>query len=761
MVTVRSLVSRVSCSAAAPILAAAITFTGGCGQETDDLRAFASEASAALRSAPGDVAACRHWAICEPANPCHVGQVTGCRANVPICTDIGAWRPNGTSCGTDMVCRRGECMPCDAGASCTPLDPYGQPAACSVGSIACNTGAPVCKYVGPAPDGTQCGGDPSWVCKAEACTWCLDGSYCQPADLCHQGVVESCSTGGTCTDYGQPQPNGTWCGDGMVCGAGTCGACAWWSTCDTGIPCVGGYTDCSSGAPVCLPYYSLPDGTPCPGGVCQWGSCVAACTPGESCTPLGNPCATGQRVCDYGGGFCQETGIAPDGTPCGDQLVCSAGSCAPCGPLSTCTAASACQSGGTVSCATGQCEPSGPTPPDGTICGPANETCSGGFCRGAVGNPLLIRTATGPAMNVAGTAWTACYWDEPLPGMSRRAVDGFGESSFFHGDLVFPFSLDCTGPTAQSLGMLATGSAMTEGDRYVGWFGTPPPGLPSLVTATATYVSVTDGAGNVFSLKNLFFVNDLASPAVLLNGEGKNGPLAADGYPSVLSGGEGRAQLPACTAGAACQGMGGPCRTWSIGCDYSAAACLETGLAADGTSCGLAGETCVAGDCVGADGVALVVRTASGGSLDLTGTLWATCRPGEPEPWMSRRKTNAFLAGGATVGEEIFASSTDCSGTPDPILSWQTFIAMVPSGDRFAGWRGPIPAGLPATLLTTGIQLSGQIPGAPGPFTAKDLVLVDTAPSPWRLYTGEDDNPTLLDAEGYPAYMLGGAFLQQ
>lgn len=742
-------------------LAVALAATGGCGQVTGDESAFTSAAPSALRGAPAGRALCRHWAPCQPENPCHVGRVTGCRANVPICTDLGGSLPDGSSCGTDQACREGECVACAQGAPCTPLDTFGWPAACSAGVTSCATGVPVCEYAGPAPDGTQCP-DPAQVCKAGACTWCVDGGNCILPDRssCRQGVLQDCAHGGTCVDSGQPTWNGADCGDGLICHDGSCvGACTWQRPCDVGIPCMGGYTDCSSGETVCVPSTSLPDGTPCPGGVCRSGSCSAAtCTPGEPCSPGGNPCATGRRVCDPQGGFCEQTALAPDGTSCGDGLVCTHGACSSC-QVSWCPYQIPCQNLTALSCLTGKCE-SGGVSADGAWCGEAGETCVAGACRGAPGNPLLIRWS-GSDRDVAGTAWSACHLDEPLEGMSRRAVDSFGASSLSHADVVFPFSLDCTGPTAPSLGGSSTESAYTEGVREVGWAGGLPAGtVRSIVKATATYLWADDGAGNVRSRKTVFYVDgSSADPAALYAGD-EDGPLEVDGYPTLLSSIP-RRLLPACAPGGSCQGMGGRCRTWSLGCDYSALACLEAGFAAEGTPCGVAGESCVGGDCVGTGAAALVVRTTSGGSTDLTGTSWATCKADEPALGMSRRKTNVFFAGGATIGEEIYASSTDCSGTPDPARSWQADVTMVPAGDRFVGWRGRVPAGRPATLWGTGLVVSGELPGGGGPFVAKELVVVDASSIPWRLYGGDGEPPTLLDAEGFPAHLLDGASTRQ
>lgn len=752
----------------------ALGSTLGCGGAEDEaLDPALGGVSAAIR---GGVAPCQRRALCVPENPCHLGQVTGCRANVPICSDTGAWLPNGTSCGEDCVCLRGEPNFCDAGAACYPPDPWGQPDRCQLGTTVCTTGRPVCVSQGTAPDGTSCADGP-YVCRGGVCGWCQDGDYCDlgpgTGQECVQGVVQSCSTGGTCVAGGL-KPNGTWCNGELGVGAcldGACNACQWGASCDAGNECVVGYTDCSSGNAACQPWYYQPDGTPCGGdGMCWSGLCGAACTGGEYCKPTESPCWWGYTQCSASGASCPAWYLEPDGTPCpggscqwgscvatcsaspngtpcGVDQFCSGGTCTQCG--TPCPTGDLCATPAALSCTTGLCEPTGSPPGDGASCGPAGETCAGGFCKGAAGSPLIVRTVTG-TMNVADTAWSACYWDEPYAGMSRRAVDGFGATTFSHADIVFPFSTECMGPTAQSLGLLATGSAYTEGDRLVGWTPGAPSGLPPTVTTTATYLYGFTELGDITSMKALFFIDDRTPPFALYTGESKNTPTAPDGYPTVLSA-QARTQLPACTAGGACQGMGGTCRTWSLECDYLAAACLETGTAPDGTSCGNAGELCVGGVCTGPAASAWIVRDSSGGYTDITGMTFSSCANGEPEPWMSRRKTSVMYAGGVTAIEDVYPS-IDCLGDPDPLQHWQADFAMVIGGDRYSGWSGPYPYWLPPTFWATGIELSGT--GPDGPFVAKDTVLLDLSTTPWRLYTGWDDNPILLDAEGYPAYLL-------
>ncbi len=259
------------------------------GHSGDGVEQAAPEAAGdvgSLASKPADPpgGSCRRFTTCQPENPCHTGWVTGCRKNLPICTDIGGWLANGTTCGAGAVCSMGECVPCDAGAICE----LGDPAACQAGTINCRSGQPVCENPGPARDGTSCSGD-DFVCKGGSCLWCVDGvTTCAPAEApCHQGIMTACAeTGGTCADTGVMQPDGSWCGPDAVCHDGECAACTWWAACvPDGQSCQAGYTTCDSGAPVCNPSGWLPDGTPCEGGgTCQAGLCGTS-VPGPAEAP--------------------------------------------------------------------------------------------------------------------------------------------------------------------------------------------------------------------------------------------------------------------------------------------------------------------------------------------------------------------------------------------------------------------------------------------------------------------------------------------
>ncbi len=85
----------------------------------------------------------------------------------------------------------------------------------------CSTGTSVCANGAALADGTSCGTDQ--VCSGGACVACTAGLPCsgQPDPLCHAGVTD-CSTGTSVCANGPALANGTGCGTGQTCNAGTC-----------------------------------------------------------------------------------------------------------------------------------------------------------------------------------------------------------------------------------------------------------------------------------------------------------------------------------------------------------------------------------------------------------------------------------------------------------------------------------------------------------------------------------------------------------
>ena len=122
---------------------------------------------------------------------------------------------NGTACGSGMVCENGSCVACTSGTSCVPTN------ACHTGTESCSGGVSTCTDTGTnVANGTACGTNE--VCASGSCVACTVGASCMPTNPCHVGV-ESCSSGPSCTDTGNSEPNGTSCGSGgAACASGTC-----------------------------------------------------------------------------------------------------------------------------------------------------------------------------------------------------------------------------------------------------------------------------------------------------------------------------------------------------------------------------------------------------------------------------------------------------------------------------------------------------------------------------------------------------------
>lgn len=143
----------------------------------------------------GNCVSCTAGVVCTPANACHVG-ATSCATGTSVCGDTGNPVPNGTACDPGSVCNGGTCVACNAGASCVPSNPC-----YTTGQIVCSTGSPVCTPTGsPLPDGTGCG--TNMVCGGGTCNACTANAPCTPGKTCHLGAI-SCGTGSpVCKDTG-------------------------------------------------------------------------------------------------------------------------------------------------------------------------------------------------------------------------------------------------------------------------------------------------------------------------------------------------------------------------------------------------------------------------------------------------------------------------------------------------------------------------------------------------------------------------------
>ncbi len=326
--------------------------------------------------AAGQCVECSAGSKCVPSNPCHNGALA-CEGGTPSCVDLGTSRADGDSCGTDKVCRAGVCADCRLDASCEVAG-----AACRVGKTSCNTGQPVCIETGNAPDGSKCGN--GMVCSGGACKACSQGTSCVPANPCHAGTLDCSSGTPTCAEGTTAVGNGTKCGDNKVCLNGTCAACAENQDCvPPGTTCKVGKTSCTTGTSVCVLSANAADGSDCGSGrVCSSGSCVA-CANGATCTPAGAPCHKGALDCSSGLPECKDQGTyQPNGTGCGTDLVCNNGSCAVCRAGTVCTPDDNVCKTGQTECTTGAsvCKATGNVPDSPRVsCGPGM-SCSAGTC---------------------------------------------------------------------------------------------------------------------------------------------------------------------------------------------------------------------------------------------------------------------------------------------------------------------------------------------------------------------------------------------
>lgn len=357
-------VGSIDCSSGEPVCAETDNQPNGTSCEADKV------------CQEGRCTTCVDGDACTPENPCHNGELS-CAGAAPTCVDLATNVAPGSACGENKVCdASGACDACEAGTACTmPDNP------CRSGAFSCNTGQPVCVESGNTENGTSCGGGK--VCSGGACVGCSSGLSCVPAtDPCKAGLM-ACSPTVVCNATTESLPNGsTTCGPGKVCGGGQCVACVEGDPCGLADVCKTGTISCTTGAPVCKATGNAAAGKNCGDGkVCSAGACVA-CANGESCTPTANPCHDGTLDCATGAGICKDTGRAKaNGYDCGDDLVCRTGSCVACKEAS-CTSTNPCKLAAT-SCATGSavCLDTG-NKPAGTFCDTAKtKVCnSAGAC---------------------------------------------------------------------------------------------------------------------------------------------------------------------------------------------------------------------------------------------------------------------------------------------------------------------------------------------------------------------------------------------
>jgi hypothetical protein len=355
-----------------------------CGNACADLNsdsmhcgACGTGCSTTQRCAAGQcVSRCEAGAICQlPGEPCRVARIECVSGSEQCVAQTNA--PAGTGCGTGKVCdAQGQCFSCEQDSFCaSPV--------CTVGAISCQSGTPVCQ-LSPAPRGTVCAGG---VCGVDAgCAPCVNDSACDLSAACQAGKL-SCGgdAGVSCVSTG-PLSAGTSCGTNRVCTAGgVCAACTAGATCsdNPGAPCKAGVFSCSTGTQRCIDTTpNAPVGTMCGSSqVCDGAGRCVMCTGGQACNNNLNKCKVGTTSCATGASTCIDTGVnTADGTPCGTNQVCQAGTCNACVAGSVCSPGNPCIAGTTV-CTTGAavCSATGNVAA-GAPCG-TDQVCNGaGAC---------------------------------------------------------------------------------------------------------------------------------------------------------------------------------------------------------------------------------------------------------------------------------------------------------------------------------------------------------------------------------------------
>jgi hypothetical protein len=334
------------------------------------------DAPASETSPPADASqgvACQPGVACTPTNACHTGK-TVCAAAGASCMDTAEVQADGTACGVSLYCSQGACLACADGTSCALA---GQP--CKLGRVSCASGLAVCVEAGNADEGKACG--TSMTCASGSCVTCQADAACVPANPCHLGKL-TCGTAPTCTDQGTLVADGTACGTDMVCGQGQCSACKAGQACaPAGNACHTGATTCNTGKALCIDMGQAPNGTVCgTNQICQAGLCGGDCLMSAACTPA-NRCHVGAISCSTGTSICADTTTSlANGTACGSDMICSAGTCVACSANNACAPVGTTCKAGTTSCATGVsvCVQTG-NAADGSSCG-TGVVCKTGAC---------------------------------------------------------------------------------------------------------------------------------------------------------------------------------------------------------------------------------------------------------------------------------------------------------------------------------------------------------------------------------------------
>ena len=236
-----------------------LTISGG-GSYTihGDLAGYTNLVATAVATRTG-ASTCTPSQTCFPygsANPCSTYATTCSASGVQGCA-AAASQAEGTSCGSSLVCSAtGTCIAaCVAGSGCTPA---GTADPCRTYATTCNGAGTVttCSPATNRPDGTTCGS--GLVCSIGSCVAaCVAGNACTPAGtpIACRAYATTCDATGTVTSCSPAAnlPDGTTCGTASICSAGTCAA----DSASASIGVSGGSVTTLSGARLAVPASSL------------------------------------------------------------------------------------------------------------------------------------------------------------------------------------------------------------------------------------------------------------------------------------------------------------------------------------------------------------------------------------------------------------------------------------------------------------------------------------------------------------------------
>jgi len=353
---------------------------------------------------------------CDDGDPCNGSETCATvtdNGNAGQACAAGTPLDNGVSCGTNMVCVNAACVAGVCGDGYVTGNEECDDANSTDGDGCNNDCAFSCVSTDSTRDCTPtdiCAGqgtcnDTTHECSAG--TWLPDNTFCGTTGFCKSGVCTQHVCGNGIVERGED------CDGGVGCKAD----CTW--------QCVNAATDCAA-APQCNKEQctaqhtcqavadSSQDGTACgTGGMCAAGTCQ---TSGASC---GNGIVEGSEQCDFG------TANNGPGTGCESNCTFSCTSDTQCADTNPCNGAETCASV-TVSGHTGQKCAAGTAEANGTNCGTAHiciaKTCVASTCGDGYIDPTANESCEPPNVNGCDAQCQKC--GDGYRGINEQCDDG-------------------------------------------------------------------------------------------------------------------------------------------------------------------------------------------------------------------------------------------------------------------------------------------------------------------------------------------------